>query len=191
MRLTAPRTLVERTDIDHHANLKASQFGESLGNGFFFNPTPQVIERDSTGAIRRMTPLPEWQRNAERRLEIAAAQPEPIVGPVLPEVKLLPFAARERLVELMALRLFEMYQATLGDMGSPNPIRDGIPTTRGGQPVFEIDPRNLDIIKKQATPMEVLEWIKAIIGQRFQQLNKKNRWPKGYKKDTVTAGRVN
>ena len=190
MRLTAPRTLVERTDIDHHANLKASQFGESLGNGFFLNPTPQVIERDATGAIRRMTPLPEWQRKAERFLE-ERDKIEPIVGPTLPEVKLLPYAARERLVELMALRLFEMYQATLGDMAAPNPIRDGIPTTRGGQPVFEIDPRNLDIVRKQATPMEVLEWIKAIIGQRFQQLNKKNRWPKGYKKDIASAGRVN
>lgn len=179
---------MERTDIDHHANLKASDLGEPLGKGFFLNPTPQVIERDASGGIVRMTPLPEWQRNAERRLEVAASQPEPLVAPyVLPEVKLLPLEARERLVNLMALRLFEMYQSTLEDRLAPNPIRDGIPTTRDGQLILEIDPRNLDIVRKHATPIEVLDWIKAIIGERFKTLSRKNRWPTGVKRDILTS----
>ena len=179
VKYTKPSVLVERSDIDHHQNIKQQDLGEHLGDGFFLNYQPIVIHRDlRTGRIRKTESVAEYHSRLERRAAQLTPEQVEVAQDVLPILKPVTTSQRDQIVALMATKLMAHYQAQLiSDPQLPNPLRDGIPMYSDGSWVLELDPRRKAEIKRMAaTPAAVYEWLKAMMGARATLVNKKKGW---------------
>lgn len=178
VKYTTPSTLVARSDIDHHQNIRSDQLGDHLGGGVFLDPKPVVVERDpSTGRIARLLTLDEHRQKQERIIE--ALRPDQIeeAKEALPILQPLQTSARDKLVAILAGRLFKYYEGIVMDLSRLNPLRDGIPLFADGSWVLEMDPRRgSEIQRLQAPPGVVYEWLKAMVGSRASLTNKRYKW---------------
>lgn len=168
----------ERSDFDRHQNVKAKDLGEDWGDGFFVQEEPVLVTRDKrTGAILRTEPLSSvpWI-NMDPDDDV-----EPVVADPVHTPRQRTASEREKLVEILAMRLFRWYADRPPSVTEYNPIYDGIPEAPAGSrdllqplPGTKLYP---------ATPGEVLEWLKMkVIAPRVQIVNKKRGW-KGYQAD--------
>ena len=164
---TRIRTLVERSDVDPNQRISADDLGsEDWGDGFRVEPEPVLVQRGADGAIVRVTPLSEVE---EKMAEVRAQDP------VVAQTRLNPTplgpADREKMVRILAVRLFKWYASQPPSPTLYNPVYDGIPHLSPGSP------ENLQPIPGTslypASPGDVLEWIKTtVIGPRAEVINR-------------------
>lgn len=176
-------TLKERSDVDPHQTFLPGRgadkaLGDYVGDGVWVSPEPVVVHRDArNGRIVRTESLDEARIRSERAQELQEHEIE--VGEPLPSPGgLLPRSRREKLVFILAKRMFDYYNSPemMKDVLTLNPIRDGIPTTMSGQFVLEMTPQTADVVRRRVTPGEAFDWFKAFIGSRVQLVEKKNGW---------------
>lgn len=164
----------ERSDIDHHQNQKAitdqlEREGEDWGDGFIVQDEMVVVTRSkATGAILRTTPMSEalFMERDEQEYEPIEVAPRPSAGPPLS------ISEREKMVGILAMRLFKWYQVQPRQVGLYNPVYDGIPHAPAGsaQNLQPLPGTNL----YPATGTQVMEWLKVhVIGPRAQIINKR------------------
>lgn len=175
--------ITERSDIDRDSPVDADDLGSDWGDGFFVNQEPVLIKRDSAGNIVRAIPLSEieatreMRRNAEMAMESAK-----VVDPIRsPSKTPLTTSEREKLVFIIAKRLFDWYteEAQMSDIASLNPIRDGIPSCPDhpkGCPLTRCERRGRKITKLFASPTEVLDWLVQVVAVRARVVNKNKGW---------------
>lgn len=160
----------ERSDVDKHAKVTDSDLGdEDWGDGFVVDAEPVVVLRGKDGGIVRTVPLSE---HMERMSEVQEAQPEPLTAEPVVTPTPLSRKDRDKLVAILAGRLFKWYAEQPRRPDKYNPVYDGIPKLPTGSD------RNLQPLPGTdlypATPYQVLEWLKVdVIGPRVQIQNKK------------------
>lgn len=168
----------DRSDIDQHQDLKTirreiAEGAEDWGDGFFVDYEPVVVTRDAGGLITRTTPISEipWLDADPDENPVVAA---PVTAPGPQRTA----AEREKLVDVLAMRLFKWYQSQPPSPTQFNPLYDGLPELPPGAPRSLQPLPGTDIYP--ATPGQVYEWLKAkVIGPRVQLVNKKRGW-RGY-----------
>lgn len=163
--LVHTRDIAERSDFDRDQVVKTKELGEDWGDGFFVEEEPVVVYRDAQGGIVKTVPLSE---HAEQQAEMA----EPIIA----EQKIQPTPIsrqdRDKLVAILAARLFKWYATQPRHPTKYNPVHDGIPDLPPGSP------DNLQPLPGTklypATPGQVIDWLKTtVIGPRVQVQNHK------------------
>lgn len=168
--------ITERSDFDRDQKVKADDLGEDWGDGFFVEAEPVLVDRDAKGAIIRTTPLSQVPALAHL---VTGDEAPPIEGRLKIEPKPLSRADRNKLVEVLALKLFNWYKRQPPNPSKYNPVHDGIPDVPPGSPegLQPLPGSNL----YPATPGQVIEWLKTtVIGPRVQVINKKQGW-EGYR----------
>lgn len=164
------RELEERSDIDQHQSKQAirrqlAAEGEDWGDGFFVQTEPVMIERGADGAIIRTTPLSEvryWEKDTT----------PPVEADPIPTLKPIPLSEREKLVTVLALRLFKYYKSMPPSLTRYNPIYDGILDAPPGSSVL-LQPLPGSKLYL-ASETEVFEWLKnKVIGPRVRIVEKK------------------
>lgn len=158
----------ERDDFDRDERVKASRLGEDWGDGFFVQEEPVVVQRNRDGSIRALRPLDDLPGI------LALDDDPPVEAEPIKPLKKIPLEARQKLVEILALRLFKWYKAQKPDITKYNPIYDGIPTAPPGAP------DNLQpipgTVMYPASETQVFEWLKRdVIGPRVNIINKRRR----------------
>ena len=157
--------IVERSDFDRDSGVASKDLGEDWGDGFFVNEEPVMVYRGPDGGIVSTVPLSEV---SERQAEEAA--------PLIAEQKIQPTpisrAERDKLVTILAVRLFKWYAGQPKSATKFNPVYDGIPDVpRGSSENLQPVPgTNL----YPATPQQVVDWLKRdVIGPRVEVQNHK------------------
>ena len=180
--LVHSRDITERSDFDRDQTIKSGELGEDWGDGFFVEEEPVIVQRNAQGHIVRTTPMSEY---ADMQREEAA--------PVIAEQKIQPTpisrADREKLVYILASRLFKYYAAQPRSATKFNPIYDGIPDVPAGSP------ENLQPIPGTnlfpATPNQIMEWLKVkVIAPRVKVQNHK-RGLSGYQPELTISRKAN
>lgn len=127
-------TLEERSDIDPHQNPKTIRKqleaeSEDWGDGFLVQKELVAITRGPDGSIIRTTPLSEVPFVPREPDPHPPVEAEPSPTPVP-----LNMSEREKLVEIMTMRLFKHYKQRGPSLTAYNPIYDGIPDAPAGAP---------------------------------------------------------
>lgn len=167
-------SVIEDTTLaDAHApaselRKQISEGKEDWGDGFFVENEPVLVTRGRDGSIIRTTPLSDipgvdykTQEQEEAEAVVAEAKPKPVP---------LSRSDREKLVGILAGRLFRYYKDR--GPGDPrfNPLRDGIPDVPAGSP------ENLQPLPGMklypATDGQVHEWITRFIASRVSVIDK-------------------
>lgn len=132
------REITETTLADSH--LPKRQFREQVaegqedwGDGFFVQPEPVIVFRDNAGVIMKTVPLSEVPGVHVERGGLKPDKPPVEVAPVPTPVPL-STANREKLVTILANRLFKYYWNREPKDLRYNPFRDGIPELPAGAP---------------------------------------------------------
>lgn len=164
------RVIEERSDFDRDLSVRAKDLGEDWGDGFFVDAEPVIVDRGPDGSIVRTTPL------SERVSQLEEAPPE-VQRPVV-ATKPLSREDRDKLVFILAKRLFDHYKSLPPMIDKFNPIYDGIPdlpvgaartlTPRPGTQLYD------------ATPQQVFDWLKRFVAKRVEITNKRQGW-EGYR----------
>jgi len=170
---TLPVAEIERSDFDPHQSIKSQEavLGEHLGDGFFLQMEPVLVQRDRTGRIMRTVPMHEAMLLAEKAREEAAKLP-PKIGRTKPILHPLPTSEREKLAGILANRLFAWYDEQPPSPTTYNPIHDGIP---------ELPPSADKALAKPlpgtklypASRFEVYEWLRRVVAARITMTNMK------------------
>lgn len=173
--------LQERSDVDPHQKLNPEVLGEDLGDGFFLNMNPVLVERGPLGNIIKTTPLTEIDRDmflagsTDPRIveaKLAAAKPTPSPKPT---------QGREMMVEVLAGMLLRWYaQLQPGQVGY-NPLYDGIPASMSIAGPTILNPGKNDTLI-HVTSAEVHEFLKQVLAKRLEIVNTKTG-RKGWKGD--------
>ena len=163
------RDIVERSDFDRDQTVNAEEFGEDWGDGFHVDLEPVLVTRGADGEIVRTTPMSEVEWAAERAAE---ARVEPVLAPVHISPTPVSPSQREKIVRVLAVRMFKEYAGRSPEDTRYNPIYDGIPDVPPGPPA------NLQPLPGTkfyyASNDQVLEWLKTnVIGARAQVINKR------------------
>lgn len=164
--------ITERSDIDHHQNPKTIQreleaAGEDWGDGFVVQDEMVVVTRSKTdGRILRTTPMSEalfMKRDTDDY--------EPIEGRAHNAVQPLSIEDQYKLVEILALRLFNWYKDQPPNPRQYNPVYDGIPELPAGSSLGLQPPPGTNLFP--ATAGQVVEWLKTnVIGPRAKIIDK-------------------
>jgi hypothetical protein len=168
------RVITERSDFDRDLSVRSGDLGEDWGDGFFVDAEPVIVQRDVEGEIVRTTPLSEHLSNQERLLEQQVEEArEPVITP-----QPLNREQRDKLVFVLAKRLFDFYREMGPNPMRYNPVYDGIPTRpRGvGQSIVPRPGTQL----YDATPLQVFDWLKEWVRERVEITNKRQGW-EGYR----------
>lgn len=160
--------LVERSDIDHHQNIKQEQLGEHLGGGFFLDPEPVLVERGEFGQIVRTTPLADMPG-----VELfGAGNPED--DSEAPPKVVLNRSERDKLVSALTMRLFNYYRNLPADHPKFNPLRDGIPEVADGDPLG-LQPHRSEAVRTRPAPAsEVFTWLHKYVGSVATVVDKRH-----------------
>ncbi|KKK50874.1 hypothetical protein LCGC14_3120660 [marine sediment metagenome] len=154
---------------DQHASKRSiiaeiAKTSEDWGDGFFVEPAPVLVQRDASGAIIRTTSLHEIPgvRPVSQETEIKEVEPVPTPVP-------LGIADREKLVGILAHRLFRYYEDR--GPGDPrfNPLRDGIPELPAGSPEH-LQPLP-DTPLYPATDAQIYDYLRRFIVERISVVN--------------------
>lgn len=170
--------IVERSDVDRDQKVTAKDLGDDdWGDGFTVSSEPVMVLRGEDGGIVKTVPLSEWDTMMERKQEEAEKAP-PVEAPPVVSPTPLTTADREKLVEILAIRLFKWYASQPRNPTKYNPVYDGLPDAPPGSPVNLQPPAGTNLYP--ATPYQVLEWLKTtVIGPRAKIVNHK-RGMSGY-----------
>jgi hypothetical protein len=176
--LTNVRELVERSDIDRDQKISVDDLGdEDWGGGFRVDTEPVVIERGADGGIIRTVPLNDVLE-AQAILDEQAWDRNPVVAPTVHSPVPMDTQQREKLVRIMAVRLFKWYAAQPPHPARYNPVYDGIPNLPPGSPEHLQPLPGTKLYP--ATPDQVLEWLKtSVLAPRIKVINNK-RGLRGY-----------
>src|SRR5690606_11598823 len=98
----------DRSDIDQHSNIKSEELGEYLGDNFFLDARPALINRDHRGAIVNITPLDEIDG-----VDVYREGEEPEPAHRVP----VSITHRDKTIDILANRLFEYYRTLPRDSG--------------------------------------------------------------------------
>lgn len=164
MALEHKRDIVERSDFDRDQTVDLDNLGEDWGDGFHVDVEPVLVERGADGEIVRTTPLSEVEEQREKEFYEAEAAPPIEVAPVHSPTPMTP-VQREKVVRIMAVRLFKEYAGRAPEDPRYNPLYHGIPDVPPGSP------QSLQPIPGTkmypATNSQVMEWLKTnVIGAR-------------------------
>lgn len=182
--LVHTRDIVDRTDFDRDQKINKDELGDDWGDGFFVEEEPVVVQRGSQGEIVRTIPLSEYADYQREDME---------TDPVLAEQKIQPTpisrAERDKLVYILASRLFKWYAAQPRHPSKYNPIYDGIPDVPKGSS------ENLQPIPGTklypATTGQVMEWLKtSVIAPRVKVQNHK-RGLDGFQPELTISRKAN
>ncbi len=168
--LTNVRELVERSDIDRDQKISVDDLGEEdWGGGFRVDPNPVVIERGPQGEIKRTVPLNDVLE-AQAILAEQAWEDEPVVANTVVAPTPVTTEQREKLVRILAVRLFKWYAGQPPHPARFNPIYDGIPQLPPGSPEHLQPLPGTKLYP--ATPDQVLEWLKSsVLAPRIKVIN--------------------
>lgn len=178
------RDIVERSDFDRDQTVNSDDLGEDWGDGFFVNEEPVVVQRGPMGEIVRTIPLSEYSEFQREEQQ---------ADPLLAEQKIQPTPIsredRDKLVYILASRLFKWYASQPRHPTKYNPIYDGIPDVPAGSP------ENLQPIPGTqlfpATPNQIMEWLKVkVIAPRVKVQNHR-RGLDGYQPELTISRKVN
>lgn len=165
----------ERSDVDKHQKVKDEDLGDEYwGDGFTVNTEPVMVFRGDDGGIVKTVPLSEYHEQLQYKQESILEEQAPVITPTP-----LNTADREKLVEILAIRLFKWYAAQPRRPDKYNPVYDGIPDVPPGNPANLQPPPGTNLYP--AAPYQVLEWLKTtVIGPRVRIQNQKKGWT-GYR----------
>jgi len=108
---------------------------EDWGDGFHVDPVPVLVQRHPDGSIARTTPLNEIPGV---HFESGRLKPDEVLEPKEVDAKPTPVplstSDREKLVGILALRLYNYYRERGPRDPRYNPFRDGIPELPAGSP---------------------------------------------------------
>lgn len=180
------REITATTLADEHQGVKALQAelsnrddAEDWGDGFTVFPEPAHIIRGPDGGIVSVVPLSEIPGVDFTARAGTVPDAPPVEADPKPNLVPLPRNQREKLVEILATRLFKYYQQLPRDYPNYHPFRDGLPDLPAGSP------KNLapDMDKLYpATDGQIYEWMKGFVAARVKIVNKK-RGLDGYSGD--------
>lgn len=170
-------TIDERSDVDHHSKITGDMLGEDWGEGFFVEEEPVLVQRDAfTGEITKTTSLSEVpgldlnpDEDDESKLEVGESRIVPVP---------LATSDREKLVFILASRLFKWYLSQPPNPLQINPIYDGIPVCVDHTTGCSYECKRPQT-KYFGSKGEVFEYLRQIVSSRATIVNKKNNW-RGY-----------
>ncbi len=173
------RNITDTTLADAHAPKRhlmqqLAETAEDLGGGFLLQEAPVLVQRGPDGSIARVVPLneiPGVEYTPGGGLQV---DPGPEVQKTIVSPKVLPRDQRNKLVEILALRLFKDYRQR-PHTGRYNPFYDGIPDLSAGSPEH-LQPLPGTTLYP-ATDGQIFEWLKRFIAARVSVVNK-NRFGK-------------
>lgn len=142
--------------------------GEDLGEGFVMQEQPVLVQRGPDGSIVRTTPLNELPG-----VEYFTGAPEDQAPVETPAV--LGRADRNKLVDVLSLRLFKYYRQMPPEQQKYNPFYDGLPELPAGSPEHLQPLPGTPLYP--ATDGQVYEWLRRFVADRVQVVNK-NRFGK-------------
>lgn len=166
------RNIEETTIADAHApaselRKQVTEGREDWGDGFYVDPVPVLVQRAPDGSITRTTPLNEipgvsytgGKMVPDEPLEVA---PKPTPHP-------LGTADREKLVGILATRLWNYYRDR--GPGDPryNPFRDGIPELPAGSPEH-LQPLPGTVLYP-ASDAQIRDYLRRFIVERVTVIN--------------------
>lgn len=171
--------IVDTTLADGHAPKRhlmdeLAETAEDLGGGFLMQDTPVLVQRGPTGEIARVTPLNEIP-GVEYTTQGILMDGEPEEQEAVPTPAPLPRAERDKLVEILAIRLFKYYRAQGPQVQKYNPFFDGLPDLPAGSPEHLQPLPGTPLYP--ATDGQVYEWLKRFVAARVQVINR-NRFGK-------------
>ncbi len=107
---------------------------EDWGDGFYVEPEPVLVQRAPDGSIVRTTPLSEIPGVSFEKGQLVEEDAPPVEGRSRPTPVPLGTADREKLVGILANRLWRYYKDRGPKDPRYNPFRDGIPELPAGSP---------------------------------------------------------
>lgn len=169
------REITDSTIVDSHAPKSAQRAqleaeNEDWGEGFYMSPQPVLVQRGPDGGIVRTTPLSEipgvsfegGKLVRDNEIKEVEAKPTPVP---------LSRSDRQKLVAILAGRLWRYYRDRGPNDPRYNPFRDGIPDLPAGSP------ENLQPLPTTklypATEGQIMDWLKRFIGERVTVIDKK------------------
>jgi hypothetical protein len=173
--------LQERSDVDPHQKLNPEVLGEDLGDGFFLDMRPVLVERGPLGNIIKTTPLSEIDRDmflagstdpkiVEARMEAAKPTPAPKST-----------QSKEMMVELLSGMLMRWYASKQPGQVPYNPLYEGIPASMSMANYKILNPSDAEPLV-HVTPAEVHEFLKQVMAKHLEIVNTKTG-RKGWKGD--------
>lgn len=170
------REITDTTLADAHApkaefNKQLAEGAQDLGEGFLLHDEPVLVQRGPDGGIVKLTPLSELPGVHLDGGQLVKDDAPPVVGKTKATPKPLPRAEREKLIDILATRLFKNYatEASLKNLAKFNPLRDGIPDLPAGSPEH--------LQPKPGTPLyyasegQVYQWLKTFVGERAKVID--------------------
>lgn len=169
------REITSTTLADEHAPKRqlhdqVAEGKDDWGDGFFVEPEPVLVFRSPDGAINRTVPLSEipgvhFEGGKLRQEELVEAKevdkkPSPVP---------LSTSSREKLVSILAGRLYRYYRDR--GPGDPryNPFRDGIPELPAGSPEHVQPLPGTDLYP--ATDGQIHDYIRRFVADRAKLIN--------------------
>lgn len=162
-------TLADGHAPKHQLQAELESKGEYMGEGFIQQDVPVLVQRGPDGGIVRTTPLSEipgvsytpggieWDKKPEEK----EAAPTPAT---------LSRDERNKLVDILALRLFKYYRQMPPTQQKYNPFYDGLPDLPSGSPEHLQPLPGTKLYP--ATDAQVYEWLKRFVGARVQVINR-------------------
>jgi hypothetical protein len=139
-----------------------------LGEGFLMQETPVLVQRDARGSIVRTTPLNELPGVDYYRGEIEEQAPSETPAELTRD-------ERAKLIDVLALKLFNYYRAMPPEQAKYNPFYDGLPDLPAGSPEH-LQPLPTTQLYP-ASDGQIYQWLQRFVGQRAQVINR-NRFGK-------------
>lgn len=178
--IVAPVREITHTNLaDSHApssefKAQLAEGATDLGEGFLLHEEPVLVRRGPDGSIVSLHPLHELPGVHYERGAIVPDEPvAPVEGRNRPTPVVLPTSEREKLRDILATRLFNMYatEASLKNRARYNPIRDGLPDLPAGSPQH--------LAPKPGTPLyyasegQVYLWLRNFVADRAKVVDTK------------------
>lgn len=133
------RDIKETTLGDQHAPKRhlmhqVTDGKEDWGDGFHVDPVPVLVQRAPDGSIVRTTPLNEIPGVSFSKGRLVDEAAPPLEVEARPTPVPLSTSDREKLVGILATRLYRYYRDRGPNDPRYNPFRDGIPELPAGSP---------------------------------------------------------
>lgn len=152
---------------------------EDWGDGFYVEPSPVLVQRGPDGSIIRTTPLSEipgvefsgGKLVEEGDIKEVAAKPTPVT---------LSRADRQKLVAILARRLYHYWRERGPNDPRYNPFRDGIPELPAGSPQHLQPLPGTPLYP--ATDSQIYDYAVRFIGDRVTVIDKQ-RFGRGHIQD--------
>lgn len=170
------REITDTTLADPHApkrqlEQEIAEGQEDWGDGFYVSPEPVLIQRAPDGSIVRTTPLSEIPGVSFQGGKLVEDDAPPVEGRERPTPVPLGTADREKLVGILARRLWRYYKDRGPQDPRFNPFRDGIPELPAGSP-HHLQPLPGTPLYP-ATDGQIFDYLKRFIADRVKVVNTK------------------